>query len=532
MGGSDAVIDIAEYLAPLKRWWPIVVVATVLGGILGIFVLSLQSSEYEAEAQVEVRPLVIAGDDPNLDASRQVDLETERIIASSQRVIERALALLEVAEELSPGNPLAVDLDDPELELEAASRPADPDEARRIIEQIDVTSPNDSQILVITVSGAKAERAQQLAQATAHAYLDFRRDEGLSATNIAREQLNDREIELLEELDALASEFGAAGDNETRTRTLSYREISKREELAGIGAKLANIDSISIDPGEVLNDAGLPDSTTGIPGLAGPVLGGLLGLIAGLAGVFFLDRRDDRLRSPSVELTGMGLQVLGSVPVGSGRFKAGRGSAIAELNSPAGEAYRRVQGSLTFNLDQLDKSTVLVAGPNNPHSSSTVAANLAAAAARAGRRTLLVGADLRRPSLHERFGLDNSVGLSDVLSGQVPISQAIQTLPDLPKLQILPAGSPIDAPSRLLQGDGLGRMISAARAEFDLIVFEAPPVLQVADAVDLARLIEGAVLVVEPNRATRSGVADSVEQLRSVGADVIGTIVAASGSES
>ncbi len=222
----------------------------------------------------------------------------------------------------------------------------------------------------------------------------------------------------------------------------------------------------------------------------------------------------------------MGLAPMGVVPIGGGRFGLGSGPAIAEGNSESGEAYRRVQGSLLFNLDRGDKSVVLVSGTNNPQTTTTVAANVAASAARAGRRTLLVGADLRRPSLHARFGLGNDAGLSDALAGDIAFDQAVQGLPELPNLTILSAGSPIEQPARVLQSDALGRLVNHVRDEFDLVVFEAPPVLQVADAVDLARLCEGAVLVVEPGRADRTAVADSVEQLRRVGATVIGTIVA------
>ena len=83
---------------------------------------------------------------------------------------------------------------------------------------------------------------------------------------------------------------------------------------------------------------------------------------------------------PTLELSEMGLSVLGAVPVGLGLFHRGTGSSIAEVNSDEAEAYRRVQGSLLFSLDQSDKSMVLVAGTRkNPHSATTVAANLAAA---------------------------------------------------------------------------------------------------------------------------------------------------------
>ncbi len=528
MVSRDSVVQIGEYSSAVRRWWPVIAVLSAAGLVLGLLGTSLQTRQFVAESQVEIRPLVISGDDPATDANRQVNPETEQAIANSQRVVELALALLSAAEETSPGAPLSVDLDDPTLQARASELvpSVDPEQAREVAGAISVSVPGDSRILLFEVADSNPEQAQQLAQATAHSYLAFRRDAGLMATRAARDQLITREAALIAELDELAAEMGAAGDDVTRVQALSYREISKREELAGIGAKLANIDSISVDPGEVLNDAGLPDTTSGLPKMAGPLFGVLLGLFAGLTTAFLLDRRDDRVRSRGGDISAMGLSVLGTVPVHGGLFRKGSGSAIAELNSPAGEAYRRVQGSLLFNLDQSDKSVLLVAGTNNPHSATTVAANLAVAAARSGRRTLLIGADLRRPSLHDRFEISNPVGLTDVLTGAVPIAKAIQTIDGVANLQVLTAGSPVKEPSRLLQGDALGRLVSSARTQFDLVVFEAPPVLQVADAVDLARLAEGAVLVIEPNRATRVGVAQSVEQLRLVGAEVVGTIVA------
>ncbi len=524
----DSVVPMGEHSSALRRWWPVVAVLTAAGVAVGLLGISFQTRDYVAVSQVEIRPLVIAGDEPGTDANRRVNPETEQAIANSQRVVELALALLAAADEANPGDPLATDLDDDAIQARALELlpQIDPAEARQVATQVSVTVPGESQILIFEVVGARPARAQQLAQATAHAYLDFRRDAGLSATRAARDQLITREAELIAELDELANEIGAAAGDLTRVQALTYREISKREELAGIGSKLANIDSISVDPGEVLNDAGLPDTTTGLPPLTGPVFGGLLGAFGGLAAAFLLDRRDDRVRSTGQDISSLGLNVLGTVPVAGGLFRKGSGSAIAELNSPAGEAYRRVQGSLLFNLDQLDKSVLLVAGTNNPHSATTVAANLAVAAARSGRRTLLVGADLRRPGLHERFEISNPVGLTDVLTGAVPIGQAIQTIAGVGNLQVLTAGSPVKEPSRLLQGEALGRLVAAARDQFDLVVFEAPPLLQWADAVDLSRLAEGVVLVVEPNRATRSGVVDSIEQLRLVGAELVGTVVA------
>ena len=508
MANARAVVDVAEYVDVLRSRWKLLAIGAALGAVLGLVAIMLSPARYVTESRVEVRPLVSQGDNPNLDIERQVNTVNERAIASSQRVAERALSLIEVAN----GRPLS----DPSVASDADQIPVDSDAARNALENVSVSVLNDSQILVITAEADSAQRASDLAQSMAIAYLEFRTNAATVSTTAAAEALRDRQEELETELTALA---GAADGRE-----LEYLEVAKREELSGIGGRLANLAAIEINPGTVLDDAKVPESKTGLPPILGLVGGLLAGLGAALAIAFVLDRQDDRLRDPAAELEAMGLGVLGTVPVGRGLF--GGGTAIAEPTSSTAESYRRVQGSMLFSLDQQDKTVLLVSGPSNPHSSTTVAANLAVSAARAGRRVLLVGADLRRPSLHQRFGLENRLGLSDVLSGSGRLGDALQQWHGAPNLRILSGGTEVDQPAVLLQSQGMGRLVQAVKGEFDLVVFEGPPVLQVADAVDLAPLCDGTLLVVEPSRATRTGVADAVAQLRRVGAQLLGTVVA------
>ncbi len=520
MAGDTSVVSVSEYTSALKRRWWLILLCAALGAIAGLFLLGLKTKTYVSEAKVEVRPLIVEGDSPNLDINRQVSLTTERSIAGSQRVAERALALIAASDELGID-----DLDDAAVEEQASRTLIDGEAARVVAENITVVVPNDSHILVISGEHTDSERAREITEAVAYAYLDFRREAGLAATTEAVAQLEASEAALLEELDELARQMGKAV-SETELQALSYRDISQKEQLAGIGSRLANLSIISVDPGYVLDDPARSDSTAGLPPLAGPLSGALLGASLGVAAAYFADRKDDRFRSVGTELTRLGLRPVGEVPVGRGMFKGGSGSVIAEFGSPISESYRRVQGSLMFNLDKADKSLIMVSGVDNPHSTTTVAANLAVAAARAGRRTLLIGADLRRPSLHDRFGLENGKGLTDVVSRTVNFEDALLTPTESTNLQLLTAGTSVDQPARLFQGTDFGRFIDDVKPEFDLIVFEAPPVLQVADAVDIARMCEGVVLVVEPGRTGRSAVADSLEQLNRVGADVVGTIVA------
>ncbi|MEZ5342936.1 MAG: hypothetical protein R2706_16280 [Acidimicrobiales bacterium] len=426
MASGHSVVDVSEYTSALKRWWPMILVTGLAGAIAGLMLIKTQASVYESVARVEVRALVSAGDDPNLDVSRQVSMATEETIAGSQRVAERAAALRAAATELGVAS-----LDDPAVTELASTITVDTDVVSNLQSTVEVESKFDSQILVFTASAQQAKRAQEKAESMAYAYIDFREEYASSSTIQSRQALDDRELEIYAILDDIESQIGQAGEDTARVSALTNRKTAMNQELLSIGAKRASLGVRTIDPGEVLDDAELPTEKAGIPPITGPVGGAMLGLFGGVGLAYLLDRRDDRIRNPGVELVEMGLPLLGTVPVGHGVFRRGSESAIASIDEDSAEQYRRVQTSLLFKLDQTDKSVVLIAGTNNPHSSTTVAANLAVAAARAGRRTLIIGADLRRPSLHDRFGASNQAGLSDVLTGRVQLASALQPIPDI-----------------------------------------------------------------------------------------------------
>src|SRR5680860_376871 len=101
MADGESVVEVAEYSGALRRWWLVILGCALVGAALGALLFRFQATQYVSSAQVEVRPLVIQGDDPDLDADRQVNTTTERSIASSQRVAERALALLAAAESVA-----------------------------------------------------------------------------------------------------------------------------------------------------------------------------------------------------------------------------------------------------------------------------------------------------------------------------------------------------------------------------------------------------------------------------------------------
>lgn len=520
--GRTSVVSLPEYTAVLKRWARVIVGIVALGALVGAAMMTLQSGEFVAKAVVHIRPVVNQNDDPNLDTNRQISPETEVAIARSQRVAERAFALRAAAREIGTEDfGLATVL------TEADAIIIDDDEVRSDMVLTSVSIVSESEILAFSAAADGPRVARDLAQSTAVAYLDLRRHDAEVGNVESRKRLAAREHELVIELGELALAMAAAGDDTGRVQALAYADVSKRQELTVIGSKFANLEALTVDPGLVLTDARLPLVRDGLPFLGGPIMGALLGLVAALTAAFVLDRSDDRLRSGRVELGALGIPMLGTAPVVRKQHAKGAGSAqLYPVNTAGSDAYRRLQGSLLFNLDSENKSVVLVTGVSDAASATSVATNVAATAARAGRRTLLIGADLRNDQLVSHVGVTATSGLSDVIVSGASLADSIVGVDSVDNLGVLGAGSRLERPADVLQSQAFARLMAAVQADFDLVIVEAPPVLRVADAVDIAGLCDGAIVVADAGSESRQAIADSVEQLRGVGSDIVGVVIA------
>jgi Mrp family chromosome partitioning ATPase len=137
----------------------------------------------------------------------------------------------------------------------------------------------------------------------------------------------------------------------------------------------------------------------------------------------------------------------------------------------------------------------------------------------------LVSADLRSPDLHRYFGVGNDRGLSNVLVGELAPSDAVHELPGLETLQVLPAGPAVAEPTDLL-ASGPMRVVLEERSEVaDFVVVEAPPALEAAEALTLAPMVDGIVVVADAQQSTRGELAEVGDQFRLVGGNVVGAVL-------
>jgi non-specific protein-tyrosine kinase len=198
--------------------------------------------------------------------------------------------------------------------------------------------------------------------------------------------------------------------------------------------------------------------------------------------------------------------------------------ALSHPHSPAAEAFRSLRTNIQFSaLDRkLRLLQVTSAGPQE--GKSTVLANLAVTMAEAGLQVVIVDCDLRRPRLHELFGLEGSPGFSDTLVGgeerPLPLQQTSST-----GLRLLAAGTPPPNPSELLGSQRTARLLERLAEHVDIVLVDSPPVAAVTDAVVLAPRMDGVLLVVSSGQTRRDLARMAREQLDKVGARVLGVVL-------
>lgn len=198
---------------------------------------------------------------------------------------------------------------------------------------------------------------------------------------------------------------------------------------------------------------------------------------------------------------------------------------LVTMTDPAGvasEAYRSLRTNLLYAVVDKPLRVVLVTSPGASEGKSTTCANLANVLAQAGNETLLIDADLRRPSVHKFFGLRNFRGVMNVLIGENEFSEIL--VEPLPSLKVAPTGPVPSNPSEILGSSRFADLLKEARNGFDYVIIDSPPVGVVPDPLILAAQSDAALLVLDAQGTRKDSLRKAMRSLQSVGASVIGTV--------
>jgi capsular exopolysaccharide synthesis family protein len=253
----------------------------------------------------------------------------------------------------------------------------------------------------------------------------------------------------------------------------------------------------------------------------------IVGLLLGIALALGFEHMDNTFKTPEDVREKLALPFLGMVPdVGLKPGTAARGPQVVKSpNSAVADAYRVLRTNLIFSSPPDGTGRVILVSSANPaEGKTTTLANLAVALAQNGHKVLAVDADLRRPTLNQHFGVIKIPGLTDLIVGKSAASQAIHST-KIEGLQLLPCGYLTPNPAELLGSPMMRQIIDALRAHYEWVLIDAPPLLAMADAPVLCPLVDGVVLVIAAESATKPAVARAIDQVQSVGGKIAGLVL-------
>ena len=260
---------------------------------------------------------------------------------------------------------------------------------------------------------------------------------------------------------------------------------------------------------------------------------GVFGVFLGVGAAFALDQLDTKLRDKTTTEAAFGVPVIAEIPPLPGRKKhRGELLALTQPSSAFVEAYRGLRTVIALTAESSSNghskhgTVLVVASPGAGEGKTTTVAHLAAMLAEVGRSVLVVSADLRRPSVHTFFDVEREPGLTDLLGADELQHASLQDMvksTKLSRVRVLPSGAPSANPAPLLRRTG--DVISAARAVFDYVIVDTPPVLIANDASELATVADGLLVVARAGRTTIDAAQRTAEHLGRLDTPVMGAII-------
>ena len=337
-----------------------------------------------------------------------------------------------------------------------------------------------------------------------------------------------------------AEKANVEGQAETRLTTLkreietnrslldTYTQRQKEQELAITGNRPNNI--------KISNRAVVPGGPVGPQRTRNILVALFVSFAAGVGLAFLMDYLDDSIRTSDDVSRTLGLPTLALIPHhNNDRRKlnlpirnSGSGTALVALdekNSPSAEAYRHLRTSLLFSSAGKPPQTILVTSSAPSEGKTTTAINTAITLAQSDADVILVDCDLRRPRLHTHFGLENTQGLTNYLSGEKSTENLIKSVPDLPRLKIITSGPIPPNPAELLSSNEMKKLLQFLRGRFRHVVIDSPPTISFTDAAILSILVDGVVLVAMAGKSSIHLMRQLKQRLNSIGARIYGVVL-------
>jgi succinoglycan biosynthesis transport protein ExoP len=526
---------VTEFISQSResRWEATQVTAEWLTGHLNTLKRNLETSENQLQDYARSSGLVFTSDKGNVADQKLQQVQED--LSRAQAILSEKQANYEMARS-NPAESLPATLDDPTMR---DYRQKLTELQRQHAELSSTLTPEHYKVRKVEAEIAELQQALEkergnILRRAADEYQAAQRRERLLAHSY------DEQAKTVSDVAGKSIKYSTL-KHEVDTNRQLYDALLLRVKQAGLAAAMRSSNVLVVD-------AAKPPIFPYRPNFKmNAALGLLSGLFFGVAFVLVSERFNRSIESPGLSPSYLNLPELGVIPMAqdSSRrldwFPAASTSALQvspapknghaiKAHSPISEAYRGALSSILLpTLNGVGRQIIVITSPEAGAGKTTVTSNLGVATAETGRRVLLIDADFRRPRLHRVFDMPNSTGLTDLLRLNTPIEttplkQLVQAT-KIPGLSLMTSGPTTNSPSTLLYSPRLVEFLERMGREFDVVLIDAPPMLQFADARVMGRYADGVILVLRAGQTKWEAAMLACQRFDEDRTRVLGTIL-------
>ncbi|MEW5960544.1 MAG: polysaccharide biosynthesis tyrosine autokinase, partial [Chloroflexota bacterium] len=498
-----------QYIAIGLKWWWLVALMSIVAAATGYLVSVNQTPVYQATNTVIVGQSIQASDPTTADL-----MLSERLARTYADIARRQPVLQGVVDTLS---------------LQ--------DSWQGLRERVTVTPVRDTQLLEIKIEANSPDEARVTADEVAQQLIRLSPTSLQNQANAESREYIHRRIENLQsEIEAGQARLTAL--DEAMTGSVSAEQVQEiQAEMNDMESLITEWENNHTQLLILVESSKSPNYLAVIePAQAGSrpirpkiqqntLLAAVVGLLLALGVVFLVEYLDDTLKSKTDLGEALDLTPLGAISRIKGKDYPDKLIAINDVFAPVGEAFRMIRSNIQFSaVDRPIRSIMITSATPNEGKSITVA-NLGVVMAQAGLRTIIIDADLRRPVQHQIFQIAVPGGLTDLLCTPEAEPGNFLRPTNIDNLRVLTCGAIPPNPSELLGSQRMEQVLVELGGLADILLFDSPPALMVADAAVLSNRVDGVVLVTKVGSTRLSAARQAVLNLRQAGANLLGGVL-------
>lgn len=488
-------IDLRQYLALFWQWAWLIALVTVLAGLVAFLVSQRMTPVYSASTTLYINEATSAK-----ATDYNAIITSERISGTYSKMITTRPILDEVAKRTGV-------------------------DAEYIEKNITVSPIRDTTLIQVDIESTNPSLAAQIANEVANVFSDYivkiQEERFIVSKDSLQNQITEMEQQIDEVTTALIGESDTGVKASLETKLTQYRAIYSNLILSYEQIRLSEAQTVSTIM--AIEPAVIPDEPISPQVLRNTALAAMVGLMLAVGVIFLIEALDDTLKTPDEIKRSLGLPVLGIIA--KHELEEGKPITHTTPRSPVSEAFRSLRTNVQYAAVDTELNTLLITSIDPKEGKSTVSTNLGIVIAQQGKKVILIDADLRKPTLHRKLGLQNLNGLSSLFVRSIDTLELFLQETQIKNLQVITSGELPPNPSELLSSKKMKTVLDELKKSSEMIIIDSPPAMAVTDSLVLAPIVDGVLIVIKPGYTKAKGALQVVEQFKRSGANVIGVVI-------